>query len=386
MRIAIVTPEVGWSAGVPHVWAALANALAREHDVHVYAARVERTGLVGVRIHRVPSIRLGWLLRHLTFCASVRLIFSLRKLFRRRPFDLVLGTGALVSFADLVTLHFYQRRELELLTSGAFPHDKAGMGGVASIDYHLYSRWCSRLESRFFGGAGARRTRIVAVSQNVRDDILARYDLGQDRIRVVPNGVDVERFHPRNRERFRSRTRTVLGLRPDETAILFVGNSWGRKGLRAALDAMAGLGPYDARLVVVGTGNPRAFMAGRSSHEARNVTFVHERTSAIERYYAAADIFLLPTLYEPFGLTVLEALASGVPCILSALAGAADVLEDGVDVLLLEDPSDPEEIIARLRLLLDAPELALRIADNGVRKARQYSWASIAELLLQEVA
>ena len=386
MRIAIVTPEVGWSAGVPHVWAALANALAREHEVHVYAARVERTGLAGVRIHHVPSIRLGWFLCHVTFCASARLIFSLRKLFRRRPFDLLLATGALVPFADLVTLHFYQPRELELLTSEAFPHDQVGLQGLGSTDYYLYSRWYGRLESRFFGGDGARRTRMVAVSRNVRDDILARYDISPNRIRVVPNGVDVERFHPRNRARFRSRTRTALGIRPDETAILFVGNSWGRKGLRAALDAMAGLGPYGARLVVVGTGNPRAFMAGRPPHEARNVTFMRERTPAIERYYAAADVFLLPTLYEPFGLTVLEALASGVPCILSALAGAADVLEDGVDVLLLEDPSNPEEIIAKLHLLLDAPEFARRITDNGVRKARQYRWASIADLLLQEAA
>jgi len=386
MRIAIVTPEVNWSAGVPHVWAALANTLAGEHEVHIYAAQVERTGLAGVRIHRVPSLPYGWLLRHITFYVSARLIFTLRKVLRRRPFDLVMGTSALVPFADLVTLHFFQPREMELLASGAFPQDRAGLGGLEFLDYCLYSRWCGRLEARFFDGDGARRTKIVAISQNVKDDILARYDLGPAGIAVVPNGVDCERFHPGIMTRYRSRTRNELGIRVNETAILFVANSWGRKGLRAALDAMAGLGPYAARLVVVGTGNPSAFMAGRPPSEARNVTFVRARTHDVERYYAAADVFLLPTLYEPFGLVVLEALASGVPCILSASAGAADILEDGVDSLLLADPSDPEEIITKLRLLLDAPELAQRIADNGVRKARQLNWASIADLLLQEAA
>ena len=386
MRIAIVTPEVNWSAGVPHVWAALASALAPEHEVHIYAAQVERTGLTGIRIHLVPSLPLGWFLRHVTFCVSARLIFTLRKALRRRPFDLVLGTGALTPFANVVTLHFFQPRELELLASGAFPHERAGLRRLQFFDYYLYSWWCSWLEARFFGGEGARRTRVVAVSRNVRDDVLARYDLGPAGIEVVPNGVDTERFHPDNKARYRARTRIGLGIRPDETAILFVGHSWGRKGLRAALDAMAGLGPYDARLVVVGTGSPRAFMAGRPPREARNVIFVRERTLDIERYYAAADIFLLPTLYEPFGLVVLEALASGVPCIVSALAGVADVLEDGVDALLLADPSDPDEIIAKLRLLLDAPELAQRIAENGVRKARQLSWTSIADLLLEEAA
>ena len=376
MRIAMFSSVVNWSLGVPHYTAALARAFLPEHEVHIFAARADRTNLEGATFHHVPTLSFGSMVNTVSYYAMAPLVFRLVSFLSRRDFDVVIGPGPLVPLANVVVMHFVQQREIELHERGAFPD---AFAGLRSLDYALYSRFMRWLESRHLSGDGRS---IVAISRGVKQDLVTLHGLAPATVAVIPNGVDTERFHPSNKARYRARTRTELGIRPDETAILFVGNSWGRKGLRAALDAMAGLGPERVRLVVVGAGLPGSFLAGRPANVVDRVLFVGERARDIERYYAAADVFLLPTLYEPFGLVVLEALASGLPTVVSALAGAAELLHDGVDSLLLRDPTDAAEIRDNVQMLIDAPELARRLGENGRRTAEKWCWSRIGKNLL----
>jgi UDP-glucose:(heptosyl)LPS alpha-1,3-glucosyltransferase len=251
------------------------------------------------------------------------------------------------------------------------------------LDYALYSRTMAWLGARFYRGSKAS---IVAISQSVKQDIALFEGANPAGISVVPNGVDVERFSPANRERYRFSTRESLGLAETDVAVLFVGNSWGRKGLATAIKAIAGSNQCDVRLVVVGDGDPSSFVRSLPAELAGRIIFVGPKSADVERYYAASDIFMLPTLYEPFGLVILEALASGLPSIFSACAGASEWLEDGVDAVFLRDPSDGEEARVALQAVISSPEFARRLSENGRLAAERLQWSNVGRQLIETAA
>ncbi|MGE5595226.1 MAG: glycosyltransferase family 4 protein [Hyphomicrobiales bacterium] len=379
LRIAIVSPELGPGAGVPHYWFALAGALSQHHEVHVFTSKGDGSALDGVQFHHLRAVTGGWLLPHLTFYLSARLRFLGARLARRPKFDLVLGIGALTPFADVTTVHFVQAREILLQRQGAFPREKRP-SGVAGMDYALYGHLMGWLGRRFY----RRSTKqVVAISQEVKQD-LVRFEGARLRsISVVPNGVDCNRFHPDNRGRDRAPTRQSLGVQLGEVVLLFVGNSWGRKGLATAIEAIQGNGVDHVRLIVVGDGVPEPFLSALPPTVRDRIVFVGQKSHDVERYYAAADVFILPTMYEPFGLVALEALACGLPSIISACAGASDWLEDGVDVVLLADPKDGTEAREALRSIITSPLFADRLGQNGRRTAERFQWSRVAREILQ---
>jgi UDP-glucose:(heptosyl)LPS alpha-1,3-glucosyltransferase len=239
--------------------------------------------------------------------------------------------------------------------------------------------WLGR---RFYRTTDAR---IVTISESVKQDLALLEEAPLEAMAVVPNGVDVERFHPGNRERHRDSTRKELGLEEGHIAVLFVGNSWGRKGLRTAIEAVDMPDHANVRLVVVGDGVEAPFLAGLKPEVTARIIFAGAQVRDVERFYAAADIFILPTLYEPFGLVVLEAMASGLPTIVSACAGVAEWLEDGADVVLLRNPEDGAEARAALQSLLRDSTLLARLALNGRSAAEGLQWSGIADRLLETV-
>jgi UDP-glucose:(heptosyl)LPS alpha-1,3-glucosyltransferase len=358
---------------VPYYWQAVAVALSETHEVHVFAANDYRPQNADITFHRVAAPRAGWFLSHATFYVVLRVRFAFVRLVGRHPFDLVLGIGALTPFADVATVHFVQARELELQRRGAFPRERR-RGGLASLDYGLYARTMRWMGRRFYRRA---RGTIVAISEAVKHDLVVFEGAEPERVVVVPNGVDVDRFHPVNRDLHRAEMRERLGLSDSDIAVLFVGNSWGRKGLRTAIEAIGGPGQTNIRLVVVGDGEPAAFVEGQPSEVIDRIIFAGTESGGIERYYASADVFLLPTLYEPFGLVILEALASGLPTIVSACAGASEWLEDGVHAVLLRDPTDGVEARAALRSVIDDPAFAGVLAEGGRRAALGLQWTAV---------
>ena len=382
LRIAIVSPEVGAGAGVPHYWLALAGALSREHEVHVFTAKTDRDGLEGVSFHKVPAVALGWFLSHMTFYLAARARFLFRRLTFQKPFDVVLGVGALTPFADVTTVHFVQAREIELQRQGLIPRPRP-LAGLAALDYMLYSRTMAWLGARFYRGSKAS---IVAISQSVKQDLALFEGANPAAISVVPNGVDVERFSPVIRKHCRAETREKLGLADSDVAVIFVGNSWGRKGLSTAIKAIDGPDHSNVRLIVVGDGEPSSFVQSLPTELAGRIIFVGPKSADVERYYAASDIFMLPTLYEPFGLVILEALASGLPSIFSACAGASEWLEDGVDAVFLRDPSDGDEARVALQNVISSPEFARRLSENGRLAAERLQWSNAGRQLIETAA
>ena len=195
------------------------------------------------------------------------------------------------------------------------------------------------LERALFTG-GARH--VIANSEMVKWQAQEFYSYPPDQIDVVANGVPLTDFRP-DPEARRIR-REVLRLREDEVAVLFVGSGWERKGLHFAVRAVTSLGK-----------NMRLLVAGRGRRDFANQPNVQLLGAVrdLPGLYAAADIFLLPTLYDPFSNACLEALASGLPVITTRDNGFSEIIENGVHGSIINDASEIDAIRQALRFWSD---------------------------------
>ena len=181
-----------------------------------------------------------------------------------------------------------------------------------------------QLEESLFGKGGAGR--VIANSEMVKKEIVDLYHYPADKIDIVRNGVPLDRF--RFDPALRERSRAELKLKPDEVALLFAGSGWERKGLRFAIEAMELCRDRKLRLLVAGRGDARGYKPRRFFTE-EPVRFLGE-VADLPPIYAAADIFILPSIYDPFSNACLEALASGIPVITTRDNGFSEIIENAV--------------------------------------------------------
>lgn len=173
---------------------------------------------------------------------------------------------------------------------------------------------------------------VLCHSKRQREELRRAFRIAPEKLHVVYSGVDLEQFHPRERERLRGATRAELGCRPRDTVFLSLGPSIG-----PASEALAAARNETFWLAAVT--DERAGTSDR-------IVFLGKRED-LRPLYAAADCLLLPGRYEGFPDSVLEALAMGVPAIVSARSGAAEAIEPGVNGWLCE-PGDTAEAVRRM--------------------------------------
>jgi len=233
--------------------------------------------------------------------------------------------------------------------------------------------------------------RIVAANVVERAELLRDYGAAASRIATIPCGVDTDLFAPSDRAA--ARARLALDGRP---VLLWVGRVAPIKGLDTLLDAVARLstsaGP--ARLLIVG-GDADEPMSEHEVFLRRRIERLGLRDSVcfvgpqpqdvLPVYYAAADVTVLPSYYESFGMVALEAMACGSPVIASRVGGLVTTVRDGVTGFLVPD-GDVEALAERIAALVADPDLRWRVGREGVRWAAQHRWACVAEAVCKEYA
>ncbi len=232
--------------------------------------------------------------------------------------------------------------------------------------------WVSCRDRWMLGGGRYRR--VVAISERVRRQLKEHYQIPDERIVTIPNGINLARFNAEN-NKYRAEVRREFGLPEEVRLILFVGNQFILKGLEFAIRSLAEM-TSPAVLLVVGGDAPASFQ--RLAQElgvSDRVIFARSR-SDLPRIYPAADVFVLPTLYETFALVCLEAMASGTPVLACPVGGIEDYLMDGVNGFHIS--RDATDIAAKLDLLFGDAELRQRISERGLATAANYSWEKIA--------
>lgn len=288
---------------------------------------------------------------------------------RRVNVDLVHTVGAIVpNRADLASVHFCHaghRAATGRLAPADAPPLRRINTSLARATALLAERWCYR--------PGRLRT-LAAVSEGVAREVREHYP-GVPVV-VTPNGIDPDRFRPDPIER--AVTRAELAAEAECCVTLFVGGDWDRKGLAIAIEALAKARADGADLVlwVVGSGDEARFAAlARGLGVDGSVLFLGPR-SDVERFYRAADVFVLPSAYETFSIVCFEAAACGLPLVIPELSGAGDLV--GADEAGILVDRDAASIATALGEFARDPVRRIALGAEARRRAGAFTWEASA--------
>jgi UDP-glucose:(heptosyl)LPS alpha-1,3-glucosyltransferase len=340
----------------------------RGHDITIFAREVRGTS-PDFNVHQVGGVAPGRTAGLLSFA------YRAPRAARRA------GTDLVFSFARTI--------DADLIRSGGSAHItyvKAARRWRGALrwwlmQYSLYHRAQMLIERRGF--ASPRLKASIAVSNLVREDLIREFRLPAGRVLTLYNGVDLDRFTPPRDDAARRELRSSFAIADGAPMVAFVGNGFGRKGLRFLIDAWP-MVSRDAHLLVVGADRQISLYqrtAARLGVDAR-IHFAGPIPD-VTRIFHAVDAVALPSLFEPFGNVVMEALASGLPVLSSAQSGASELLPEAMRRFVVDDPTDSSEIAAKLNALLET--------DGGLRElaratAERYTWRRYADQLLAIIA
>ncbi len=225
---------------------------------------------------------------------------------------------------------------------------------------------------------------FLALSAQGAQDFQHFHSVPPDSIRVVHNGVDIFRFHPKNRQRWRSLIRQQFGLTEDTLVALIVAHNFRLKGVPIAIQAVHRLAVrgWPIQLLVVGGRRLGTHHAAKGRLDGKGPVHFVGPVEDTAPYYAAADLYVHPTLYDTFSLVVLEAMASGLPVITSRFNGVQELLHSGREGFVLEDPLDVKELVAKMEICFDA-RIRQQMGQAARRLAEQYPFEKNVEEILQ---
>jgi UDP-glucose:(heptosyl)LPS alpha-1,3-glucosyltransferase len=359
-RIAVVGRYFNQQGGVSNVMAQLAIRATKNYDVE--AISNEYLDFPDT-LHASPA----GMVRHPKWLQIPSFAMSSQRVIAKTPFDLVHAHDPQTFNADLYTAHscFKQyigtRREssslLKRAASALYPPHLAGL----AMSDRAYART---------------RAHIVTVSGSVRDEILSQYDITPDRVSVIYNGVDVEKFSSPDRAVSRRLLSGELQLDlQDKVIFVFVGYEFGRKRLDTAIRAFAAADPQGrSHLLVAGGANSAEYVRLASDLRVSDrVTFLGHR-SDVASILRASDVFLFPTQYEAASLAVLEAAAAGLAMVTTDVAMAKEVFTDGEDALLLPNVSDAEPMTRAIRYLLENEHRLEKLKRSAQKRAEDFTW------------
>jgi glycogen synthase len=288
----------------------------------------------------------------------------------RYDFDLVHGHDWLVANA---CDHLAKRFEAPLVTT------------IHATEYGRHQGWVDKHPQTYIHGVERwitnRSQRVIACSHYLREQIVDIFGVAEKRVSVIPNGIDPDDLQAQDpAELVRLRSEFAA---PEEKLVLLIGRLVYEKGFQLALAAMPRL--IDA---VPGT---RFLVAGSGTHEAElhrqaeELGLMEHGTflgwigdDVLHSLYRIADLTVVPSIYEPFGLVALEAMASGCPCIVADTGGLREVVvhEEGGLRFRADDPEALAEVAIRV---LSDDELGRRLVADAYEHVRRFDWGDVAE-------
>ena len=390
LRIAVVSPFFDKRHGTERAASEQVERLARVygHEVHLYCQRVENLSGMrefrgagagareGGRIwwHRVSEAQGPHLWKFLRWMRANQRQRKRDEEEHGLRFDLVYSPGINCRDADAILIHVVfselagrveKELELEGNPAGSWPR---------MLHRRMYYGWLKRLELQIYPDE---RVTLGAVSRLAAQEVRRRF--GRQEVRVIPNGVDTKQFNPEERKRRRAESRHRLQLAEREFVLLLVGNGWKNKGLDCLLEGVARCREISITLLVVGSDDPRPYEAKiKHLRLGERVRFVPP-SADVMMFYAAADVYAGPSVYDTFGMPVTEAMACGLPTVTSATTGAAEFITNDVDGIVLQDAKNHEELAGAIRRLFARGDLRWQLGEKAAQKARELSWDENAQ-------
>jgi glycogen(starch) synthase len=324
-----------------------------------------------VVVHRVPEP--GWPRDLDRFVAWVEQMnadmqAAAELLTQERSYDLVHGHDWLVAHAAAAIA---DRLEVPYVTTVHATEHGRHQGWVANppqSHIHGVERWMAH-----------RADGVIVCSYYMRDHVADIFDLDERRVAVIPNGVDPSDLRPvGNLHALRGQF-----AQPHEKLVLLVGRLVYEKGFQLALDALPGvIGDLgDVRFLVAGSGtheNELRQQATRLGLDAHGTFLGWIGDDVLHSLYRISDLCVVPSIYEPFGLVALEAMASGCPCIVADTGGLREVVPLGERVGLRFNGGDPEHLAVMIQRLLVDEQLRDRLVAEASEHVLRFDWDDIA--------
>jgi UDP-glucose:(heptosyl)LPS alpha-1,3-glucosyltransferase len=360
MNIGFVAHAVHRRGGMERAAAEVLTRLAERHQVHVVAevCEVEAPGLTWDRIRapRKPS-----LLNTLVFRRRASASRDLGKC------DLVASVGAAAIEADVVTAQFCH---------AAFTNRFGGIRGGKGRAGRAWQRYVQRVfvshERRVYSAKRLRR--VISVSQGTARELSEFYGVDPAIIDIIPNGVDHRVFRPAESVEHKHELRHSLGIKHDGLLAAFVGGDWDRKGVATAIQGVARA--KDVHLAIVGRWNAEPFRLLARNAGAEDRVYFPGESHEPQKWMAAADVFLFPSLYEAFSLVTIEAAACRLALLATNINGTDELVEPGLNGFFIH--SDADDIADKLVRLRDDDNLRESMATAAFERSKQYTWNRIA--------
>jgi len=342
MKIAVVrkyfTPYGG---GEQYLFRLVQKLAEKGHEIHIFANHWPPNCDLknNIRLHPVPAVKMTSFLEALSFA-----FFSSKQL-RRERFD-VIHSFERTLYQDIYRAGDGCHREWLAQRKKIDPWAKRLLHPLNPLHRSLLF-----LEKRLF--QSPRLQLIIANSQRGKEEIIRHYGVPASKIRVIYNGVDLHRFNPENRARYRQRVREEWALKDSDPVLLFLGSGFKRKGLSYILKSLSSMERKDIKLLVVGKDDPTPYQKmARRLNILEQVIFTGPRQD-VEKIYAAGDLFVLPSVYEPFSNACAEAMATGLPVITTRMNGVAELISPGENGYIIEDPREIPAMTGILKRALD---------------------------------
>jgi glycosyltransferase involved in cell wall biosynthesis len=338
----------------------LALALAKLNvDVKILASVIslpmedlKRLRDAGVKIVRMPKIFANRLLSPIFYSIRARM---------KREDRIVIGNG--YTFGDDITwVHFLRLGAIKYLSDSLDDKVKQNL------------RRESYIEKMIFRSS----KKLWAVSNLVKKILLEEYDISEDKIFVLYNGVDIEKYRPLNDED-RQRIRKSLGISENTKVMIFVGGDPYTKGFQRilyALKKLESLGKRDYILYAIGFDPDNHILNQASNLNIKFLGRISEKE--VIKYYQISDILLLPSYFDTFSLAMLEAMACGVIPIVTPTVGGSEMITDETNGFIIKDPEELIKTLKSLNYYIDLNKLR----RNAIATARKYSWINIVRSLL----
>ncbi len=376
-RIAVISPFLDRQHGTERCLAEQIEALADHFEFHIYSSRVTDLDLKKVVWHRIPPIPGPHLAQYIWFFGANQLCRWVDRAFRRLTFDLTYSPGINCFDAGLISVHIvfaeFNRLARGNLQFGSNPPRFWFTLLHRRISYRVFIFLERRVYSR-------QDLPLIAVSRRVRDT-LQRFYGRQQNLFVVYNGIEPNKFNPSVRQALRAGARSGMGYSFSDFVLLLIGNDWTIKGLPCLIEAVGMLQQPQMKILVVGNDVRSPFRKLLEQQGlTQSVQFLPSRPDP-EFFYAAADAYTGPSLDDAFGIPPLEAMACGLPVIISRQSGVSELVTHGVDACILENPIEPAELAMLIRRLYEDEEFCGRLGRNAVQTAAACTWKRNAEQL-----
>lgn len=369
IRLALVRQRYNPFGGAERFVATTLEALA-QRDLDLSLTLITRKWTGGAQKHAVIECRpphIGRLGRDASFARCVQ------RTLERERFDLVQSHERIAGCdifraGDGVHAAWLEQRSRQ--------QGLIGRLGAALSPWHRYTLAAER--AMF---ADPRLKAVICISALVRDDIRRFFGVADEKLHVIYNGIDLERYHPRLAAEHRSGVRQHYGIPETAPLFLYVGSGFERKGVGPLLAALAAAKNKDVHLLIVGADKHLERyrrLAGKLALGGR-VVFTGGLND-VRPCYGAADAFVLPTLYEPLSNAVLEALACGLPSIVSDHCGAAELITPGVSGQVCDALDAPA--LANYLDALAQPGVAAGMREAARQAVAHLGLAAMSERLL----